>query len=171
MAQAPHPRSADPLPDERGEGAHDATIRPNQIIALALPFPLFDDAHGRRILDVCRAKLLTPVGLRTLDPADPRYVGRLIGPQRERDFAYHQGTVWPWLIGPYIDAAVRLNGDEGRAEARELLANLERHLGEAGVGQISEVFDGDPPHAPRGCIAQAWSVAEMLRVLSGVMRQ
>ena len=150
----------------------DPTIRPNQLIALSLPFPLFDDERGRRIVDVCRAKLLTPVGLRTLDPDDPRYVGRLVGPQRERDFAYHQGTVWPWLLGPYIDAIVRLNGEEGRAEGRELLANLERHMHEeACIGQISEVFDGDPPHTPRGCIAQAWSVAETLRLLSTVMRQ
>ena len=152
--------------------AHDPTLRPNQLIALALPFPLFDDARGRQIVDVCRQKLLTPVGLRTLDPDDPRYVGRLIGPQRERDFAYHQGTVWPWLLGPYIDAIVRLNGEEGRAEGRQLLANLERHLREeACIGQISEVFDGDPPHAPRGCVAQAWSVAEYLRLLHGSMRQ
>jgi predicted glycogen debranching enzyme len=141
----------------------DASIRPNQVIALSLPFPLFDDARAESILSVIDAKLLTPVGLRTLAPDDPRYCPRLVGPQRERDEAYHQGTVWPWLFGPYIAAAVRVRGERGRETARQLLANMHAHLGEAGVGTISECFDGDAPHTPRGCIAQAWSVAEILR--------
>jgi predicted glycogen debranching enzyme len=141
----------------------DASIRPNQIIALSLPFPLFDDARAESILDVIDEKLLTPVGLRTLAPDDPRYCPRLVGPQRERDEAYHQGTVWPWLLGPYIAAAVRVRGERGRETARQLLANMRAHLGEAGLGTISECFDGDAPHTPRGCIAQAWSVAEVLR--------
>ncbi|HWS71440.1 MAG TPA: amylo-alpha-1,6-glucosidase, partial [Thermoanaerobaculia bacterium] len=95
---------------------------------------------------------------------DPRYNSHLLGDQRARDGAYHQGTVWPWLLGPYITALVRVHGDEGRDEARRLIEGFAPHLGQAGVGTISEVFDGDAPHAPRGCIAQAWSVAELLRV-------
>jgi predicted glycogen debranching enzyme len=141
----------------------DASIRPNQLFAISLPFPLFDDARAESILSVIDAKLLTPVGLRTLAPDDPRYRPRLIGPQRERDEAYHQGTVWPWLLGPYIDAVVRVRGARGREAALALLDNMRKHLGEAGLGTISECFDGDAPHAPRGCIAQAWSVAEVLR--------
>jgi predicted glycogen debranching enzyme len=142
----------------------DPSIRPNQVIALSLPFPLFDDARAESMLKVIDAKLLTPVGLRTLSPDDPRYRPHLIGPQRERDEAYHQGTVWPWLLGPYIAAALRVRGERGRAAAAELLSNMRAHLGEAGLGTISECFDGDPPHRPRGCIAQAWSVAEVLWV-------
>ena len=141
----------------------DPSIRPNQLLALSLPFPLFDTARAESILEVCEEQLLTPYGLRTLSPDDPRYQRRLIGDQRERDGAYHQGTAWAWLLGPYITALVRIRGDRGRAEARTLIENIRRHLGEAGIGSISEVFDGDPPHTPRGCIAQAWSVAEVLR--------
>ena len=142
----------------------DPSIRPNQLLALSLPFPLFEGERAERILRVCKAKLLTPVGLRTLSPEDPAYRGQLTGDQRARDGAYHQGTVWPWLLGPYITALVRVRGDEGRDEARRIVEAFVPHLGEAGVGTISEVFDGDAPHAPRGCIAQAWSVAELLRV-------
>src|SRR6185436_1533759 len=98
-----------------------------------------------------------------LAPDDPRYRGRLIGPQSERDESYHQGTVWPWLFGPYVKALVRVRGEAGRAQARVILDRMEAHLHEAGVGSVSEIFDGDPPHAPRGCIAQAWSVGELLR--------
>ena len=141
----------------------DASLRPNQLFALSLPFPLFDGERAESILDVIDVKLLTPVGLRTLAPDDSRYRPQLIGPQRERDEAYHQGTVWPWLLGAYIDAIVRVRGARGRDAARTLLDNMRAHLAEAGVGTISECFDGDAPHAPRGCIAQAWSVAEVLR--------
>jgi predicted glycogen debranching enzyme len=141
----------------------DASLRPNQLIALALPFPLLDDDRASRILAVIEAKLLTPVGLRTLSPDDPRYRPVCTGGPWERDSAYHQGTVWPWLLGPYITALVRLRGDEGRRQERERLAGLRAHLGDAGIGSISEIFDGDPPHTPRGCTAQAWSVGEVLR--------
>ena len=143
---------------------NDTSIRPNQIFAIALPFALFDDARAEEILRACESKLLTPVGLRTLAPDDPRYRGQLIGDSRSRDTAYHQGTVWPWLLGPYIDAMLRLRGDAGRDTAAGLIANMTSHLAEAGVGTIGEIFDGDAPHAPRGCIAQAWSVGELLRV-------
>jgi len=144
---------------------NDASVRPNQLFAIALPFPLFDDVRAEEILNVCESQLLTPVGLRTLAPSDPSYHGQLLGDQRARDTAYHQGTVWPWLLGPYIDALIRYRGDAGRETARGLIANMQAHLAEAGVGTISEIFDGDAPHAPRGCIAQAWSVGEVLRVL------
>ncbi len=143
----------------------DPSIRPNQIFAISLPHPLLDSPHAERVLDVVERKLLTPFGLRTLADDDPRFVPRVVGSPRERDAAYHQGTVWPWLLGPYITALVRMRGQRGVAEGRRLIAGLEGHLAEAGVGSISEIFDGAPPHAPRGCIAQAWSVGEVLRVL------
>jgi predicted glycogen debranching enzyme len=148
---------------------NDASIRPNQLFAIALPFPLFDDVRAEAILSVCESQLLTPVGLRTLAPSDPRYRGQLLGDQHSRDTAYHQGTVWPWLLGAYIDALLRHRGDEGRATARDLLANMEAHVADAGIGTISEIFDGDAPHTPRGCIAQAWSVGEVLRVLPVIL--
>jgi glycogen debranching enzyme len=108
-------------------------------------------------------RLLTPVGLRSLDPADPRYRARYEGGPAERDSAYHQGTVWSWLLGPYVTALVRIRGDAGKKSGRQLLRRLEAHLDEAGLGQISEIFDAEPPHEPRGAIAQAWSVGELLR--------
>ena len=145
---------------------NDASIRPNQLFAISLPFPLFDDARAEEILGVCEAQLLTPVGLRTLSPNDPRYRSRLVGDQHSRDTAYHQGTVWPWLLGAYVDALLRYRGEAGFASARALLANLSTHLNDAGLGTIGEVFDGEAPHAPRGCIAQAWSVGEVLRVMA-----
>jgi predicted glycogen debranching enzyme len=146
---------------------NDASIRPNQIFAIALPFAMFDEARAEQIIRVCESKLLTPVGLRTLAPDDPRYRGQLIGDPRSRDTAYHQGTVWPWLFGPYIDALLRYRGDAGRDAASSLVANMASHLADAGVGTIGEIFDGDAPHTPRGCIAQAWSVGELLRVMTG----
>jgi predicted glycogen debranching enzyme len=145
---------------------NDTSIRPNQLFAIALPFPLFDDARAEEILGVCEVELLTPVGLRTLSPSDPRYRGRLAGDQHSRDTAYHQGTVWPWLLGAYVDALLRYRGDAGVASAQTLISNLSAHVDEAGLGTIGEVFDGEAPHAPRGCIAQAWSVGEVLRVLA-----
>ncbi len=147
---------------------NDASIRPNQLFAIALPFALFDDVRAEQILHVCETQLLTPVGLRTLAPTDPHYRGQITGDQHSRDTAYHQGTVWPWLLGAYIDALLRYRGESGRESARGLIANMHAHLSEAGAGTISEIFDGDAPHTPRGCIAQAWSVGEVLRVLATV---
>ena len=109
-----------------------------------------------------RQRLLTPVGLRSLAPGSPEYKPQYYGDLRSRDAAYHQGTVWAWLIGPFIDAWLRVY-PERRAEARGFLHGFGEHLDEAGVGTISEVFDAEPPYTPRGCIAQAWSVAEVLR--------
>ncbi len=141
----------------------DPSPRPNQIFALSLPFPLLDEGRSRRVLDWVEVHLLTPRGLRSLAPGDPRYVGRYEGGVGSRDGAYHQGTVWAWLMGPTIDALLRYRGREGLRRAQDLLAGFEPHLDEACLGSVSEIFDGDPPHAPRGCFAQAWSVGELLR--------
>jgi predicted glycogen debranching enzyme len=143
----------------------DASIRPNQIFAVSLPFSMLSKEKMRQVVETVTRELLTPVGLRSLAPVDPNYQGSYAGDQRRRDGAYHQGTVWSWLMGPYITARVRANGATARArkEAAALLTGLREHLKDAGLGSISEIFDGDAPHAPKGCIAQAWSVAELLR--------
>jgi len=143
----------------------DPAVRPNQIFALSLPYRMLPEDLERRILDTVERDLLTPLGLRSLAPTNPAYVGRYGGDQTARDGAYHQGTVWGWLIGPFVTAWVRLHGatPEVRQEAMKFLEPFQRHLHDAGLGQISEIFDGDPPHGPRGCFAQAWSVAEVLR--------
>ena len=143
----------------------DGSIRPNQIIALALPYCPLTREQQASVLKVVTEQLLTPYGLRTLAPSDGRYRRRYGGSWESRDRAYHQGTVWAWLIGPYVDALLNVEGDtpQTRQRAREVLSAFDAHLSEAGIGFISEVFDGDPPHSPGGCIAQAWSVAEVLR--------
>ena len=120
-------------------------------------------ARARRILSVIDEHLLTPRGLRSLSPRDPAYCARYAGDSWERDSAYHQGTVWGWLIGPYITALCRCHGRVGRQRGRALLDGFAAHLNEAGLGTVSEIFDAEPPFAPRGCIAQAWSVGELLR--------
>ncbi len=145
-----------------GDG-RDVSVRPNQIFALSLPFPLIEGERAERLLAHVEAKLLTPCGLRTLSSDDPRYRPIYLGGPLERDGAYHQGTVWPWLFGPYITALVRVRGEEGKRQGRKILEQFAPHLAEAGIGTVSEIFDADPPHAPRGCPAQAWSVAELLR--------
>lgn len=143
----------------------DDSIRPNQVLALSLPFPLLEESRALRVLEAVEAHLLTPRGLRSLAPSDPGYRGRYAGGPQERDAAYHQGTVWSWLLGPYVTALVRYRGQAGLFQASHLLEGMREHMAEAGIGTISEIFDGDPPHRPRGAIAQAWSVAELLRVL------
>jgi predicted glycogen debranching enzyme len=145
-----------------GEHGDDPCCRPNQVFAIALPHPILDRDRWEPVMKVVRERLLTPVGLRSLAPGEPEYKSRYYGDLRARDAAYHQGTVWAWLIGPYIDAALKLPGTD-RAELRGLLAGFDQGLGDACVGQISEVFDAEPPFLPRGCVAQAWSVAEVLR--------
>ncbi|MEI8003546.1 MAG: amylo-alpha-1,6-glucosidase, partial [Methanothrix sp.] len=146
----------------------DASIRPNQIIAAGIP-DLLPQVMREGILDVVTRELLTPYGLRTLSPRDPRYAGRYEGDARSRDGAYHQGTVWPWLIGPYIDALLSVRGRSGPIleEARELLRPLITMPAE-GINTLPEVFDGDCPQRPGGCISQAWSVAEVLRAWDNV---
>ena len=147
-----------------GEHGDDAAFRPNQIFAIALEHPILDREYWGAVVTAVHAKLVTPVGLRSLAPGEPDYKPRYFGDLRARDAAYHQGTVWGWLIGPFIDAWLKVYPDD-RAAARHFLDGFEPHLAEAGVGSISEVFDAEPPFTPRGCIAQAWSVAEVLRCL------
>lgn len=139
----------------------DATLRPNQVIAMALPFAPAKGEIARMALDTVEHLLLTPNGLRTLGPDEPGYRGRYEGPLPELDAAYHQGTVWPWLIGSYCTALVKLRGDVG--EAKRILKSARLMLSERGLGGISEVYDGDEPQNPGGCPWQAWSVAEILR--------
>jgi predicted glycogen debranching enzyme len=141
----------------------DASFRPNQIFAMSLPYSLLDRELSASILKMIEEKLLTPFGLRSLAPEDPKYAGYYRGDQLSRDGAYHQGTVWSWLLGPYITAKIRLEGEEGRRSVMKLLNKFQTHLSEAGVGTVSEIFDGEAPYAPKGCIAQAWGVAEILR--------
>lgn len=145
------------------EGQPDPAIRPNQIFALSLPFPLLGRNRARQVLKTVETHLLTPMGLRSLSPRDPAYQARYQGDGRARDAAYHQGTVWAWLLGPYLTALVRVRGKTGRRQGMQRMAAVGDHFARAGIGQVSEIFDGDPPHAPRGCVAQAWSVAEILR--------
>ncbi len=142
----------------------DASIRPNQVIAISLTNSMLSKERAASVLRLIERELLTPRGLRTLSPADPNYIGRYEGGPASRDGAYHQGTVWPWLMGPYITAYFKTFGREaGHNFAAMWLAGFHEHLREACLGQVSEIFDGDAPHAPRGCVAQAWSVAELLR--------
>jgi predicted glycogen debranching enzyme len=143
-------------------GTHDVSCRPNQLFAISLDHPVLDQERWKSVLDVVENKLLTPVGLRSLAPDDPEYKPIYSGDLRSRDGAYHQGTVWAWLIGPFVDAWLKLHPND-KANARKFLQELPQHLGEAGLGTVSEVFDANEPHAEGGCIAQAWSVAEVLR--------
>ncbi|HRQ40329.1 MAG TPA: amylo-alpha-1,6-glucosidase [Chloroflexota bacterium] len=145
-----------------GPDGHDGSLRPNQLFAISLPHSLLSHEQQRSVVDACARHLLTPLGLRSLSPDDPLYKGHYGGDRYKRDGAYHQGTVWGWLIGPFVSAHLRVYGHP--AEARTYLYSLLHHLADHGVGSISEIFDGDPPFTPRGCIAQAWSVAELLRV-------
>ena len=147
-----------------GQHGDDAACRPNQIFSIALDFPVLDQSRWQPVLDVVRARLLTPFGLRSLAPGHPDYKSKYYGDLRSRDAAYHQGTVWAWLIGPYLDAWLKAHPAERRG-ARALLDGFDKHLSEACVGSISEIFDAEEPYAPRGCVAQAWSVAEVLRCL------
>jgi glycogen debranching enzyme len=127
-----------------------------------LKHPVLDKKYWKPVLETVQQRLLTPVGLRTLSRDHPDYKPKYFGDLRARDAAYHQGTVWAWLIGPFIDAWLKVHPEE-RSEARKFLEGFGSHLSEACVGSISEIFDAEPPYSPRGCIAQAWSVAEVLR--------
>jgi len=140
----------------------DASLRPNQLFSFSLSHPVLDPRRWKRVLDVVQEHLLTPYGLRSLAPKDPDYKPQYYGDLRARDAAYHQGTVWAWLIGPFIDAWLRVYPDDYRG-ARRFLSGFPTHLGDACIGSISEIFDADDPFIPRGCVAQAWSVAEVLR--------
>ena len=144
-------------------GGSDPAVRPNQLLSFSLAYPVLDESKWQQVLDVVTRKLLTPVGLRSLSPDHPDYKPKYDGDLRSRDAAYHQGTVWGWLIGPYVDAWLKVYPDQ-TPQAHDLLAGFTAHLDEACVGSISEIFDAEAPFTPRGCVAQAWSVAEVLRV-------
>ena len=145
----------------------DGAIRPNQIFAVSLFHGLLSSEKAKSIVAVVERELLTPFGLRSLAPSDPQYRGRYEGDPASRDSAYHQGTVWPWLFGPFLTAYVGVNGrsSEAREQAGQWLRELRRFAEDEGLGQIPEVFDGDAPQRAGGCLAQAWSVAELLRTL------
>ncbi len=144
----------------------DASIRPNQIFAVSLSHTMLDTEKARKVVEKVEAELLTPVGLRSLSPKDPRFAPIYIGSPFDRDSSYHQGTVWAWLIGAFVDAYRKVYSSDAAAKkrARDFTLGLTDHLTEAMVGQVAEIFDADYPHFPRGCAAQAWSVAELLRV-------
>jgi predicted glycogen debranching enzyme len=146
-------------------GPPDDSIRPNQVFAVSLPHSMLSLERAKRVVATVQEHLLTPYGLRSLASTDPQYRGHYAGGPAERDGAYHQGTVWPWLLGPFITAYIKVNegSEASRAKAQGWLYALQSHLADAGLGHISEIFDGDPPHRPRGCIAQAWSAAEIFR--------
>jgi predicted glycogen debranching enzyme len=151
------------LPD----GSVDDSLRPNQIFAVSLEYSPLSPEQQKSVVDAVQSKLLTPYGLRTLDPSSDQYKPKYTGPQRERDQAYHQGTVWPYLIGPFIEAYLKVNqfSRESKKQASEFMQPLLRHFNEdACLGSVSEIFDADPPHEPKGCFAQAWSVGELIRV-------
>jgi predicted glycogen debranching enzyme len=160
-------KDAQCLYDVINGGPPDGSIRPNQIFAVSLHHSMLSQERARAVVEKVEKELLTPVGLRTLNRSDDRYRATYEGDQYSRDSAYHQGTVWPWLLGPFVSAYVRVNGGtaQARARAHDYLRGIEAHLSEAGLGQISEIFDGDVPYRARGCFAQAWSVAEILRAL------
>jgi len=145
-----------------GENGDDPAVRPNQLFAISLAYPVLDQKRWASVVDIVKRKLLTPVGLRSLSPDHPDYKPRYYGDLRARDAAYHQGTVWAWLIGPFVDAYLKLHPGD-LATARHALEGFTEHLGQACIGSVSEIFDAEPPYTPRGCIAQAWSIAELVR--------
>jgi glycogen debranching enzyme len=154
-------------------GKIDPSFRPNQIFAIGgLPFPILTGEQALKIVDAVESRLLTPLGLRSLAPGEPGYTPHYQGGVRERDAAYHQGTVWPWLIGAFVEAWIRVRGgtNSAKMEARiRFVSPLLEHLDHAGLGHVSEIADGDSPHTPRGCPFQAWSVGELLRLMTDVL--
>lgn len=142
----------------------DRTVRPNQIFACSLPYSPISDIKKERILETVRKGLLTPRGLRSLCPDNPNYIGVCEGNQEQRDSAYHQGTVWPWLLGHFCDAYLQIHEKSGLALVEKIFNSFEEDMTVHGIGSISEIYDGDPPHAPRGAISQAWSVSELIRI-------
>ncbi len=155
-------------------GTGDASFRPNQIFAVGgLPLTLLDDEKAKLMLQSVEAKLLTPLGLRSLAPGEPGFRRRYQGGVLERDSSYHQGTVWPWLMGPFVEAWVRIRGNSSQAkeEARErFLQPLLDHLNQAGLGHLPEITDGEDPFEPRGCPFQAWSLGEAIRLDQVVLK-
>ncbi len=154
---------------DQDSGGDDPAVRPNQILALSLPHPVLEESRWHAVVEKVQSTLLTPVGLRSLSPGSPDYKPRYDGDLRSRDAAYHQGTVWAWLIGPFIDAWLRVNPGEHQ-KARAFLSGFEKELGQTCIGSFSEVFDAEAPYHARGCVAQAWSVAEVLRSMEKLAR-
>jgi predicted glycogen debranching enzyme len=153
---------ADYVNDEEGKNTF---VRPNMVIAVSMPFTMLNKDQMKSILDIANKELLTPRGLRTLSPRNKLYKGIYSGDQEERDSAYHSGTVWPWLLGPFCEGWLRVHGNSGVKKVRNLIFGLEEVMSEHGITTLSEIHDGDPPHAPRGAISQAWSVGEVLRII------
>lgn len=153
---------ADYVNDEEGK---NYTVRPNMVIAVSLPYSMLTKEEMKRTLDIADRELVTPRGLRTLSPGHPAYKGTYRGNQEERDRAYHNGTVWPWLLGPFCEGWLRVYGKQGVQKVRKLIYGFEEVMNEHGISTISEIYDGDPPHAPNGSISQAWSVGEVLRII------
>jgi predicted glycogen debranching enzyme len=142
----------------------DWSVRPNMVFATSLPYSPLNDDRKKSILDVVQRELLTPKGLRTLAPNHPDYKGLYEGGQAERDSAYHQGTVWPWLLGHFVEGYLKIHEMSGLSLCEELYKGFEEDMRNYGIGTIPEIYDGDPPHRPKGAISQAWSVAEILRI-------
>jgi predicted glycogen debranching enzyme len=153
---------ADYVNDDEGKNTF---VRPNMVIAVSLPFTMLDKSQMKSILDIADKELVTSRGLRTLSPRNEFYQGQCEGNQETRDNAYHQGTVWPWLLGPFCEGWLRVYGQQGVAKVRKLVFGLEAVMSEHGISTISEIYDGDPPHSPQGTISQAWSVGEVLRII------
>ena len=145
-------------------------MRPNQIYAVSLYYSMLDSSRAEQVVAAVQRELLTPYGVRTLASGDSRYARQYQGDSRARDSAYHQGTVWPWLLGPFIEAYLRVHehSDQAVAQAREWMEPLRVRMSEYGLGQVSEVCDAEPPYSPGGCIAQAWSVAQLLGALASL---
>lgn len=153
---------ADYVNDDEGQNMY---VRPNMVIATSMPYSMLDIGQMKKILDIAEKELVTPRGLRTLSPGNAFYKGECLGNQEERDSAYHQGTAWPWLLGPFCEGWLKVYGKQGVGKVRKLVYGFEEVMNEHGVSTISEIYDGDPPHAPRGAISQAWSVGEVLRII------
>lgn len=153
---------ADYVNDDEGKNYF---VRPNMVIAVSLPYSMLSKDQMQKVLDTADRELVTPRGLRTLSPGNPHYKGSYKGDQEERDNAYHNGTVWPWLLGPFCEGWLKVYGKQGVQKVRKLIYGLEEVMSEHGVSTISEIYDGDPPHAPNGTISQAWSISEVLRII------
>jgi predicted glycogen debranching enzyme len=153
---------ADYVNDEEGKNYF---VRPNMLIAVSMPYSMLDKEQMKKILNIADKELVTSRGLRTLSPGNIFYKGSYSGYQEERDRAYHQGTVWPWLFGPFCEGWLRVYGNQGVQKVKKLIFGLEAVMSEHGISTISEIHDGDPPHSPRGAISQAWSVGEVLRII------
>ncbi|MEP6596088.1 MAG: amylo-alpha-1,6-glucosidase, partial [Ginsengibacter sp.] len=149
--------------DENGKP--DATLRPNQLFAVSLPYALIENDKAKAILNIVKEKLYTPVGLKSLTSDDVNYIGTYGGDAFKRDSSYHEGIVWSWLLGPYVDALMKVQGTRGKAQAKKVIDDFKYHLNEGCIGSVSEIMDADGNHHPRGCVAQAWGVAEVLRVI------